>query len=174
MGFKLRLSGFLFLVLLTSISSVVNAQITDIELGKSRENSGLFDFSDPGALNIKVAVWGYVSRPGKYIVPDYTTVSDLLSYAGGPYQDAEMDDMRIYRVLENGTEEMIKFSYNDIMWESNLSSKIRLAPKLKASDILVIPGSPKLFFRDWFNIGIQVFSVVLTLVNLVILVGLNK
>jgi protein involved in polysaccharide export with SLBB domain len=164
----------LCIVFLLSVSSLVKAQIKDIELGKSRENSGLFDFSDPGVFNIKVAVWGYVSRPGKYIVPDYTTVSDLLSYAGGPYQDAEMDDLRLYRVLENGTEEMIKFSYNDIMWESSLSSKVRVAPKLKASDILVVPGNPKLFFRDWFNIGIQVFSVVLTLVNLVILVGLNK
>lgn len=152
------------------------AQITDVELGRSTtySRSGLYDFSDPGAINIKVAVWGYVSRPGKYIVPDYTTVSDLLSYAGGPYQDAEMNDLRIYRVNENGTEEMIKFSYNDIMWEDNLTKTTRLTPKLKASDILVVPGSPKLFFRDWFNIGIQVFSVILTIVNLIILINLNR
>lgn len=155
------------------LSSNHFAQITDVELGKgSFSRSGLYDFSDPGAINVKVAVWGYVSRPGKYVVPDYTTVSDLLSYAGGPYQDAEMDDLRIYRTLDNGQEEMIKFSYNDIMWENNLSSKIRIKPELKASDILIVPGSPRYFFRDWFNIGMQVFSVVLTIVNLIILVNL--
>ena len=50
-------------------------------------------FQIVGAINIKVSVWGYVARPGKYIVPDYTTVSDLLSFAGGPNQNAEMDDL---------------------------------------------------------------------------------
>ncbi len=169
---SIYLLGIIFIISQFS----VYAQITDVELGRPTTygRSGLYDFSDPGAINIKVAVWGYVSRPGKYIVPDYTTVSDLLSYAGGPYQDAEMNDLRIYRVNENGTEEMIKFSYNDIMWEDNLLKGNRVVPKLKASDILVVPGSPKLFFRDWFNIGIQVFSVILTIVNLVILISWNR
>ena len=169
-------SNYLIGILFVIIELSAYAQITDVELGRSStySRSGLYDFSDPGAINIKVAVWGYVSRPGKYIVPDYTTVSDLLSFAGGPYQDAEMNDLRIYRVNENGTEEMIKFSYNDIMWEDNLRKGNRLVPKLKASDILVVPGSPKLFFRDWFNIGIQVFSVILTIVNLLILISLNR
>ncbi len=106
----------------------------------------MYDFSDPGAVNIKVAVWGYVARPGKYIVPDYTSVSDLLSYAGGPNQNSEMDDLRIYRIDDNGKEEMIKFSYNDIMWDNKIEVRNRIVPKLKASDILIVPGSPKLFF----------------------------
>jgi len=154
------------------LSSNHFAQITDTELGKgSFSRSGLYDFSDPGAINIKVAVWGYVSRPGKYVVPDYTTVSDLLSFAGGPSRDSELDDLRIYRTLENGTEEMIKFNYNDIMWENNLNTKIRFTPKLQASDILVIPGSPKLFWTDWFNIGLQIFSITLSIVSLLLAIN---
>lgn len=166
---------FFLLVSLIFLSLDTLAQEKDTELGRATySRSGLFDFSDPGAINIKVSVWGYVSRPGKYVVPEYTTVTDLLTYAGGPNQDAVMDDLRIYRIAENGAEEMIKFSYNDIMWEDNLSTKARMIPKLKASDILVVPASPKLFFRDWFNIGMQIFSVALTIVNLVILINLNK
>ena len=134
----------------------------------------MYDFSDPGAVNIKVAVWGYVSRPGKYIVPDYTSVSDLLSFAGGPNQNAEMDDLRIYRILDNGKEDMIKFSYNDIMWENGIEVRNRVIPKLKASDILIVPGSPRLFFTDWFRIGLQVFSAVLSIVNLYILIHRYK
>ncbi len=154
------------------LSSNHFAQITDTELGRgSFSRSGLYDFSDPGTINIKVAVWGYVSRPGKYVVPDYTTVSDLLSFAGGPSRDSELDDLRIYRTLENGTEEMIKFNYNDIMWENNLNTKIRFTPKLQASDILVIPGSPKLFWTDWFNIGLQIFSITLSIVSLLLAIN---
>lgn len=146
------------------------AQITDTELGKgSFSRSGLYDFSDPGAINIKIAVWGYISKPGKYIVPDYTTVSDLLSFAGGPNENADMDDLRIFRTLENGREEMIKFTYDDIMWGSGIEVKNRVLPKLEASDILIVPGSPRYFFRDWFNIGMQIFSVALTIINLVLL-----
>jgi len=163
----LFLVGFLII-----LSSNHFAQITDMELGRgSFSRSGLYDFSDPGTINIKVAVWGYVSRPGKYVVPDYTTVSDLLSFAGGPSRDSELDDLRIYRTLENGTEEMIKFNYNDIMWENNLNTKIRFTPKLQASDILVIPGSPKLFWTDWFNIGLQIFSITLSIVSLLLAIN---
>lgn len=165
--------SIILLIFLFLSSPIIHAQITDAELGRGAlSKTGLYDFSDPGAINIKVAIWGYVSRPGKYIVPDYTTVIDLISYAGGPYQSAEMDDLRLYRVLDDGKEEMIKFSYNDIIWEDNLTVKNRLMPKLQASDILIVPGSPKLFFQDWFNIGIQVFSVILSIVNLIMLINL--
>ncbi|NWF90113.1 MAG: SLBB domain-containing protein, partial [Ignavibacteriaceae bacterium] len=83
----MKFLSILFIFLLIIFSPYINAQITDQELGASadyRYRAGLYDFSDEGAVNIKVSVWGYVARPGKYIVPDYTTVSDLLSYAGGP------------------------------------------------------------------------------------------
>jgi len=163
----------LFLLGFFLINSSNNfSQITDEELGRSiYTRSGLYDFSDPGAINIKVAVWGYVSRPGKYIVPDFTAVSDLLSFAGGPDQNAEMDDLRIYRILDNGKEEMIKFNYNDIVWDDNLTTKNRFIPELKASDILIVPGSPRLFFRDWFNIGLQVFSITLSIVSLLLAIN---
>ena len=154
-----------------TISSEIFSQITDEELGKSTKiSSGLYDFSDPGSVNIKVAIWGYVTRPGKYIVPDYTSVSDLLSFAGGPNQNAEMDDLRIFRNLENGKEEMIKFTYDDIMWGSEIEVKSRILPKLQASDVLIVPGSPRFFFKDWFNLGLQVFSAALAVINLYLLV----
>lgn len=166
----MRIKLFLLLLLLFSIN--ILAQGIDEQLGRANERYryGLYDFSDPGAVNIKVAVWGYVSRPGKYIVPDYTTVSDLLSYAGGPQQDAHLDDLRIYRILDNGKEDMVKFSFNDLMWDNKIEARNRVVPKLKASDILIVPGSPRLFFTDWFRLGVQLFSLIIGVVNLVLLV----
>ncbi len=174
MGFKFILLLVFCLILSSKIFS--QTQNPDQELG-ARTNlyrAGLYDFSDPGAINIRVSVWGYVSRPGKYIVPDYTTVSDLLSFAGGPDQNAEMDDLRIYRTLENGKEEMIKFTYDDIMWSEKIVVNHRLIPKLEPSDILIIPGSPRFFFKDWFNVGLQIVSVLVALVNVYLLVQYNK
>lgn len=114
---------------------------------------------------------GLCIKTGKYIVPDYTSVSDLLSYAGGPNQNAEMDDMRIYRINDDGKEAMIKFSYNDIMWENKIEVRNRIVPKLQASDILIVPGSPRLFFTDWFRIGLQVFSALLSIASIVIIIN---
>ena len=167
---------FFFLLLLISTIDVFG-QITNEELGKTLgevSKPGLYDFSDPGAVNIKVAVWGYVSRPGKYIVPDYISVSDLLSYAGGPNQDANTDDLRIYRVLASGKEEMVKFSYNDIMWGNGIEVRNRVLPKLNASDILIVSGAPRLFFEDWFRLGLEVFSVIISIASLFILVNRYK
>lgn len=163
----------LLLLLIVTLSINVLAQITDEELGAAanRYRAGLYDFSDPGAVNIKVAVWGYVARPGKYIVPDYTSISDLLSYAGGPNQSAAMDDMRIYRINDNGKEEMIKFSYNDIMWSDKIEVRNRVVPKLIASDILIVPGSPRLFFTDWFRLSLQILSALLSIASIVILIN---
>lgn len=170
MKFKYFFIAGLFLF----VTQAVFPQDIDEQLGAafdSRYRTGLYDFSDPGAINIKVSVWGYVSRPGKYIVPDYTSVSDLLSFAGGPNRDSELDDLRIYRTLENGKEQLIKFSYDDLMWDDELETRNRVLPTLKASDILIIPGSPRLFFTDWFRLSLQIFSAVLSIINIIILIN---
>jgi hypothetical protein len=168
-----RTKNIFLLIFYCFLSPNIFSQITDQELGASvdyRYRVGLYDFSDVGAVNIKVSVWGYVARPGKYIVPEYTTVSDLLSLAGGPSQSSEMDDLRIYRTLENGTEEMIKFTYDDVMWEETLAVKDRFIPKLEPSDILIIPGSPRFFFKDWFSMGLQIFSALVSVISLYVII----
>ncbi len=36
---------------------------------------GYYDYSDPESINIKVSVWGFVKYPGRYVIPEQTTVS---------------------------------------------------------------------------------------------------
>ncbi len=159
-------------VLFLLIILPVYSQGTDYELGTSlfdryRGVTGFFDFSDPGSVNMKVNVWGYVRFPGRYTVPVYTTVTELLSFAGGPSEAADLEDLRLYKVEEDGTQQLLKFSYHDIMWEENLVSTSKNLPPLEGGDILVVPGEPKLFFRDWLSIT---FSIVSTLITITLLV----
>ncbi|MFA5804672.1 MAG: SLBB domain-containing protein [Melioribacteraceae bacterium] len=164
------LSPIIFIILI----STQQAQVKDYELGvdvlgmRNNPQGGYYNYSDPEAVNIKVAVWGWVRYPGKYTVPSYTTVSDLLSLAGGPSDAADLEDLRIYRVNEDSTQTMIKFNYNDLLYESKLQSKYRKVPKLDAGDILVIPGEPRMYFRDHFSIWMSVFSVLISLTILVL------
>jgi SLBB domain len=166
----------LLLAFITICFSVQNyAQIRDYELGAQTQNSrrmnmygGFFDYSDPESINIKVSVWGFVKYPGRYIIPDYTSVVDLMSYVGGPTDDSNLEDLRIYRLDENKNEQMIPIDFNDLMWESELEDKYKKIPQIKPSDILVVPGEPRLYFRDWFGIGLSVFSALISLTILII------
>lgn len=160
-------------IVLLLISDLGFSQVRDYELGSvsnSRRGSfgGFYDYSDPESINIKVSVWGFVKYPGRYFIPDRTTILDLMSFVGGPLDDSNLDELRIYRLDENNNEIMLPVDYNDVMWEENLDSKYRKVPDLKASDILVVPGEPRLYFMDWFSIGLSVFSALISLTILIL------
>ncbi|MCX6149817.1 MAG: SLBB domain-containing protein [Ignavibacteriales bacterium] len=165
---------FFYLSLLLLVIAVPSiAQTGDIKIGADmsmlRNAQGAFyDYSDPEALNIKVSVWGYVRFPGRYLVPAYINVRDLLSYAGGPTSDAFMNDMRIYRVLEDSTSVMYKFDYNDLMYSEKLTKVKEMVPDLRVGDLLVIPGEPKLYYRDYFSMTLSIVSTLISLAILVI------
>ncbi len=131
-----------------------------------QSQSAFYDLSDPESINIKVSVWGFVRFPGRYVVPIYSTAVDLLSYAGGPSDAANLEELRIFRLNEDSIDTMIKFNYNDLLWNENLSKVIR-APQLKAGDIFLVPGEPRLYFKDYLSITLSVTS---TLISLAILI----
>ena len=163
---------FLFIVL-TIISAKINAQNKDYSLGASpldfrfNQQTGNFDLSDPEAVNIKVAIWGWVKYPGRYTIPNYTTLTDLLSYAGGPTDGAQLDDIRIYRTLYDSTQISMQIDYNDF-YRGDDSFKERKNPRMEAGDVVAITGSPRLFFRDHFSIWLSIFSALISLSILVL------
>ncbi len=166
---------FFFIILSVTVFSAgsLYAQVGNVELGKTytgiyQRQGGYYDYSDPEAVNMKVSVWGFIKYPGRYLVPDYTTIIDLLSYAGGPTDDSHLDDLRLYRVLPDSTEQMFKFNFEDLLWENQIEVENRTTPKLIARDILIVPGSPKLYFKDWFRVGIQIFTAMISLTLLII------
>jgi len=48
-------------------------------------------------LLVPVNVWGEVDKPGLYEVPDGTNVVELLSYAGGPTEFANLSHVKVTR-----------------------------------------------------------------------------
>jgi hypothetical protein len=165
-------SSKLLIICLLLLIYNISAQTGDVKVGSSSPanryfNAGFFDYSDPEAINVTVSVWGYVRYPGKYLVPNYSSVKDLISYAGGPTENSNLGDLRLYKVLKDSTRMMYKFDYNDLLWDEKLDQKKESLPKLEVGDILVVPGEPRMFFRDYFTMTL---SVVSTLISLSILV----
>src|SRR4030042_6590995 len=76
-----------------ALSSVLYSQET---VPSSARNRGAQYFlGSEDELLIPVNVWGFVQRPGQYMVPANTELITLLSYAGGPTESAKIDNIRI-------------------------------------------------------------------------------
>lgn len=161
----------IFFTILLIGSSFSFAQ-EDIQIGKSlknfdRQRGGFYDYSDPDAINIKVLVWGYVQFPGQYIIPSTSSVNDLFALAGGPTEDAKLEDLRLFRINPDSSQTMIKFDYNDLLWNEKLSGRVKI-PELKAGDILLVPGEPRFFFKDYFSIALSIVSTLSSIAVLLI------
>ncbi|MCF8265184.1 MAG: SLBB domain-containing protein, partial [Melioribacteraceae bacterium] len=102
----------LFILLFGLSCSITFSQVADYEVGARsgmrQTQGGLFDYSDPESINMKISVWGFVKYPGKYIIQDGMPLIDILSYAGGPSDNAHLEDIRIYRDMKDGTEKLFK------------------------------------------------------------------
>ena len=148
------------------------AQDKDVQIGSSlnprlQSQGGFFDYSDPEAVNIKVSIWGFVRFPGKYVIPEYSNMGDLLSYAGGPTPDADLEDLRLFRIKPDSTQELMKFNYNDLLWEENLSKEIN-DPKLQAGDMVMVAGEQRLYTRDFVTLTVSVLSALISLSILIL------
>lgn len=160
-----------FVLFILILPGFIYSQTGDIKIGRdpnirTATQGGFFDYSDPEAVNIKVSVWGFVRYPGRYLIPSYSNVRDLISYAGGPTDDAHLDDLRLYR-NNDSTQALLKFDYNDLLWDPELKSNRQKPPEIQVGDILLVPGTPRLYFRDYFTMTLQIVS---TLISLTILV----
>lgn len=164
---------FKILVLLFILVNASGTYAQDnIQLGGDLRNmrqtqSGLFDYSDPGGINIKVQLWGYVKFPGYYIVPLRTTINELISLAGGPQEDALLSDVRVLKLNDDSTTIMNRYNYNDFMWEKELKEAF-IPVQLEAGDIVVVPGEPRYFIRQDISFYLSVVTALASLAALII------
>lgn len=166
---KLFLLFLSFLVFLPASPSFSQDEVQiGSGLGQFRQTQGgFFDYSDPTSVNIKVSVWGFVKFPGRYVIPVYSNVNDLLSLAGGPTEDSYLDQLKIIRIAADSSQQVINVPYKDVIWEENVKS-MQVSPRVLAGDILVLPGEPRLYFKDYFALGISIFSVLISLSILIL------
>ncbi|MEO8233120.1 MAG: SLBB domain-containing protein [Ignavibacteriota bacterium] len=162
--FFISLFSFLFAI-------TVFAQ-DDVQIGSNLNNyrqtqGGLFDYSDPSGINIKLQLWGYVKYPGYYVIPSNSTLNDLLSFAGGPLEDAMMNDIRIYRQKETKDNKLTKYDLNDLLWNDSLSTEI-VFPNLHAGDVVLVPGEPRYFLREDIAFYLSITTALASLAALII------
>lgn len=166
---------FKLLFLLLFLSSAKIYSQNDVKVGADSRGysrqGGFYDYSEEDEVNINISVWGFVKFPGKYLVPSYVELIDVISYAGGPTDDAHLDDIRLFRKTESGSSKLHQYNYDDLMWKDKNETDIEITyepVKIKAGDVVVVTGSQRLYFRDYLTITLSVFSALISLAILIL------
>ncbi len=135
--------SIIIIVFFSMFISALDAQILEqLPQQPIRGSSSLFgggayyNFSSGSGCDIKVSIWGYVRNPGRYNIPCETNLLELLSFAGGPLEGAELDRLMIVRRggAEKPTElkEVTILDLKKYLKATNVSTA--------ATDLLLIPG----------------------------------
>lgn len=167
----MKLKIILFILLALTISN--KAQDDDgLLLGKTKKEitAAFYDVSDPEGINIEVNLWGFVKYPGRYIVPVKTTLMDLLSYAGGPLEDSDLNEIRIIRNPTNTNEKptLIKLDYNDLLWKDKVLKVNKNNPEIYSGDLVVVMEEKKYFFREDVSFILAVTTSLFTIATFVL------
>jgi len=125
------------------------------------------------ALQIVVHIWGEIKNPGQYVVPDGTTVLELISLAGGPNEFSNLTNVRLTReYYEDSMGENMYFEHPDSLgivkkeiYKINLKKHLREKElvhiyKLKPGDVVTV------VHNNWYKI-----QTVLKIITQVAIVG---
>ena len=161
----------LFFIVFIIYPVYLSAQEKDYQIGLNPNyqptSGGYYDYSDPNSINIKVAVWGYVKFPGKYVIPIRSDIKDLISYSGGINDNAFLDNLRIYRLDKDSTQLLLKYDYEDLWWGENWKPNIDLS-KMHAGDVLIVPGRPRVYWENYLSLILSSLGFLISVATLVI------
>lgn len=101
-------------------------------------------------LTKTVNIWGYVQNPGRYEIPATTNLIQLITYAGGPREYAVLDEIKIYRTMEDGkqlekevdVENPSKTNPADLVLNNEDTIVIDYSSTVTIRDVLGFVGAP--------------------------------
>lgn len=147
---------FIFLLIISTAALPISVCAADSGIALSKDVAGNNKGNEyvsgdyPGAVMMKINLWGSVQKPGIHYVPAKTDLITLLSYAGGPTEKARSDDVIIKRTIA-GKQTVIPVDVEDL-----ISSTKKTSPALEANDIIMVPSKNPVFSDN----TVQVIGVV--------------
>jgi polysaccharide biosynthesis/export protein len=98
-------------------------------------------------LLIPVNIWGFVMKPGQYMVPDNTDLVALLSFAGGPTEEARLTHIRIIRSDPKLGNVVYKIDVKRYIETADE----RLIPNLRPGDTVIVSGTTFHWINRFFE-----------------------
>lgn len=172
-----------YLLLFFSVSflflSDAHSQDTSLFIGNKliKQKVNYYDFSDPLKVNFEVIAWGGFKNPGKYLVPEGTTLIDLLTFAGFPPNSNLLEEVKLLRARDITSKyessSVMKFNFQKF-FDKETSNYTTENPLVKPGDILIIPLEVEKTFWDYFKEGLVIVGPVASIISLIITVNNSK
>ncbi len=96
---------------------------------------------------VPINIWGFVEKPGQYLVPMNTDLISLLSFAGGPREGAKITNIRIVSGDANSRMNIQEINVKKFLETGNT----KLIPILKPRDTIVVKGTTFNWFREFIS-----------------------
>lgn len=126
-------------------------------------NVPLYKIAKGNEFTISVNLWGFVGAPGRYEVPTSTTLTELLSFAGGPTAAARLIDIRIIHADTSFENRVEIFNLENWKDGADLSQN----PYLTPGDTIVVSGRALDVFFQTISIISNILVIVTLLVNFI-------
>ena len=142
---SLRAIGFCSLLIVIICSTIITkSELVADEIQSTQLPRGAQYFlGTADELLIRVNIWGFVNKPGQYMVPSETDLISLLSYAGGPAPFAKLSQIKIIRkTAANENEELIEINVKEYID----TGEVRI-PALKPDDTIIVKASKWYYFN---------------------------
>lgn len=130
------------------------------ESQKSLNKASQYFLGKEDEILIQVNLLGYVQKPGQYLIPRYTNLLSLISFAGGVQKGASLSNVQIMRgaKLSNGTNGSDSVGTTHDIIFVNLqkyfeTGQTRYVPILEAGDSIFIKQASGDKFRNLFGVN---------------------
>ncbi len=104
-----------------------------------------------------VNVWGFVYKPGQYMVPYETDLISLLSFAGGPREEARIKSIKLVRPGSGeGKAQVIEIDVKEYLEKGSVTQ----IPVLRPGDTVVVSGTSLHFISQFFDFAVRIAALV--------------
>ena len=126
-------SGWYVVFMTFVIGTSLRAQVTNSGISIASPNAqagAYYNVAKPGELTMQVNVWGFVHQPGRYEVSNNIDLVQLISFAGGPTQDADIEDVRITRIVNR----------DGVLSVKDIRVNMKRLDRVEEARLMLLPG----------------------------------
>ncbi len=154
---KLNYRRIYFILLFVIILILINNVVSYSQEQKYPRGAQYFLGTDDQLL-IKVNIWGFVAKPGQYLVPSETDLISLISFAGGPREGAKLNNIKLIRAKKSkeSKETIINIDVKKFI----KSGEESLIPQLQPGDTIIVSGSTWYHFSNFIGFITKIATLV--------------
>ena len=164
LNYKKMFLGVIIFILFGACN-LIWAQSDSLQIYREKDlqkvNVAFFNYGKADKFNFEVVVLGGVRQPGIYLLPEGTTVLELVALSGGVADESILDNFKLIRAKTKNpdlkADTVITISYKDFFEKDKTESITKRNPLLRPGDIVTFPIKPD---KDFWDTATKISTIV--------------